>query len=102
VQDTDRYGRTVGRVFAGSQDVNAEMVRRGAAWVNRRYSDDPTLLSPEQVARTERRGLWSLPEAEWAPLGTGVRPSASTASVKPNQGWVRDHSGSVGSSATRE
>jgi endonuclease YncB( thermonuclease family) len=27
VQDTDRYGRTVGRVYAGSLDVNAEMVR---------------------------------------------------------------------------
>jgi len=27
VQGTDRYGRAVGRVFAGSQDVNAEMVR---------------------------------------------------------------------------
>lgn len=33
VQDTDRYGRTVGRVFVGSVDVSAEMVRRGAAWV---------------------------------------------------------------------
>ncbi len=31
VQDTDRYGRAVGRVFAGAQDANAEMVRRGAA-----------------------------------------------------------------------
>src|SRR3954468_21743822 len=33
VQDTDRYGRTVGRVYAGAQDVNAEMIRQGAAWV---------------------------------------------------------------------
>jgi hypothetical protein len=32
VQDMDRYGRTVGRVYAGTVDVNAEMVRRGAAW----------------------------------------------------------------------
>jgi len=56
-----------GRVFAGAQDVNAEMVRRGAAWVYRRYSDDPALLHLEQEARTARRGLWALPEAERIP-----------------------------------
>src|SRR4051794_11969571 len=32
-QGTDRYGRTIGRVYAGSVDVNAEMIRQGAAWV---------------------------------------------------------------------
>jgi endonuclease YncB( thermonuclease family) len=31
VQDTDRYGRTVRRIYAGRVDVNAETVRRGAA-----------------------------------------------------------------------
>ena len=67
VRDTDRYGRTVGRVFAGAQDVNAEMVRRGAAWVFRRYSDEPALLRLEQIARAERRGLWGLPEAQRVP-----------------------------------
>jgi hypothetical protein len=30
VQDTDRYGRTVGRVYVGGVDVNAEMVKQGA------------------------------------------------------------------------
>jgi len=30
VQDTDRYGRTVGRVYAGCVDVNAEMIHQGA------------------------------------------------------------------------
>ena len=29
VVDTDRYGRTVGRVYADAIDVNAEMVRQG-------------------------------------------------------------------------
>ena len=67
VQDTDRYGRTVGRVFADGLDVNAEMVRRGAAWVYRRYSDDPVLLRFEQAARAERLGLWGFPEAERTP-----------------------------------
>lgn len=64
VRDTDRYGRTVGRIFAGTVDVSAEMVRRGAAWVFRRYSHDPMLLRLEAEARAARRGLWSLPSAE--------------------------------------
>ena len=67
VQDTDRYGRAVGRVHEGAVDVNAEMVRRGAAWVFRRYSDDPALLRLEGEARAARRGLWALPEAERVP-----------------------------------
>jgi endonuclease YncB( thermonuclease family) len=30
-QDIDRYGRVVGRVYAGGLDVNAEQIRRGMA-----------------------------------------------------------------------
>lgn len=67
VHDTDRYGRTVGRVHAEGRDVNAEMVRRGVAWVYRRYSSDATLLALEAEARESRRGLWALPEAERVP-----------------------------------
>ena len=67
VRDTDRYGRTVGRVSAGGQDVNAEMVRRGAAWVYRQYSRDAALLAVEAEARAARRGLWALPEAQRVP-----------------------------------
>lgn len=67
VRDSDRFGRTVGRVFVGAQDVNAEMVRRGNAWVFRRYSDDPDLLRLEAAAQAACRGLWSLPEAERVP-----------------------------------
>lgn len=57
VRETDRYGRTVGRVHVGDMDVNAEMVRRGAAWVYRRYSHDPGLLAVEREAQSARRGL---------------------------------------------
>jgi endonuclease YncB( thermonuclease family) len=67
VQDTDRYGRSVGRVYADGVDVNAEMVRRGAAWVYRRYSHDPALLVLEQEARQARRGVWALPESQRTP-----------------------------------
>jgi endonuclease YncB( thermonuclease family) len=68
VRDHDRYGHTVGRVYVEHRDVNAELVRRDAAWVYRRYSDDPDLLRTEGVAPVGHRGLWGLLEAERVPL----------------------------------
>lgn len=67
VQDIDRYGRTVGRIFYNRVDINAEIVRSGAAWVYRQYSKDKILLSLEQEAKESKRGLWSLPEFEQVP-----------------------------------
>ncbi|MFZ0254981.1 MAG: thermonuclease family protein [Gammaproteobacteria bacterium] len=63
----DRYGRTVGRVYVDEVDINAEMVRRGAAWVYRKYAKDPALFALEAEARKAKRGLWGLPEAEQVP-----------------------------------
>lgn len=59
--DTDRYGRLVGRVFQGETDVNAEMVRLGAAWVYTKYNKDKSLIRVEKRARANRDGLWALP-----------------------------------------
>ena len=67
VGDRDRYGRTVGRVFVGSVDVSAEMVRRGGAWIYTHYAKDPALVPLEVEARRERRGLWKSAEAERVP-----------------------------------
>jgi len=67
IRDTDRYGRTVGRVSVGSTDVNAALVASGAAWVYRQYSSDPDLLRLEAEARAAQRGLWGLPEAQRTP-----------------------------------
>jgi endonuclease YncB( thermonuclease family) len=64
VVDTDRYRRIVGRVHQGAVDVNAEMVRRGAAWVSVRYNRDPSLVPVQAEAQRARRGLWALPEAD--------------------------------------
>lgn len=75
VQDIDRYGRTVGRVTVDGVDVNAEMVRRGAAWVYLKYAKDQSLFTIEQQARDAKAGLWALPEAdrmppwEWRKMG---------------------------------
>jgi micrococcal nuclease len=64
---SDRYGRTLGRVFVGDVDVNAEMVRSGAAWVYRKYAKDPEIFDLESQARAGRRGIWGLPEADRVP-----------------------------------
>lgn len=58
---TDRYGRPIVQVEAGGQDVNAEQVRRGYAWVYRQYATDRNLATLEAEARNEGRGLWADP-----------------------------------------
>lgn len=64
---TDRWGRTVGEVYADDVCVGCELLREGHVWVFRRYSDDRVLLGLEAEARAARRGLWSLPSAERVP-----------------------------------
>ena len=86
--DTDRYGRTVGRIYVGEVDVSGELVHSGAAWVYRQYSTDPTLLDLEEKAKSAKRGLWGLPEVERIPPWLWRRgqrkPSNSTAvNAKP-------------------
>jgi endonuclease YncB( thermonuclease family) len=58
-REVDRYGRPIVQMLAGGQDVNAEQVRRGYAWVFRRYSHDATLHALEEQARAAKRGLWA-------------------------------------------
>ncbi|WP_431268918.1 thermonuclease family protein [Dankookia sp. P2] len=85
VEDIDRYGRSVGHVYAGGRDVNAEMVRRGAAWVYDRYNHDPKLPVLEAEARAARRGLWALPEAERLPPWEWRRRAKAERDAEPGQ-----------------
>lgn len=73
-KDTDRYGRTLGVVWANMQlpgrppqprNVNAAMVQAGMAWAYR-FRDRPSsaeMAQLEQDARRQRLGLWSDPHA---------------------------------------
>lgn len=63
----DKYGRTLGRIYHNGLDVNAELVKQGAAWVYRDYAHDPALFALEQEAQTAQRGLWVLPEEQRIP-----------------------------------
>jgi endonuclease YncB( thermonuclease family) len=59
--DTDRYGRTVAHVWAGSTHLNEALVRQGAAWFYDAYSRGDALYHVELSARDAKRGLWALP-----------------------------------------
>jgi len=60
-EDVDKYGRIVVQAWVGNLDVNAEMVRRGAAWFESEWSDDNRLALIEDEARDGKVGLWALP-----------------------------------------
>lgn len=82
---TDRYGRTVARLYVGNIDVSAELVRQGHAWVFRRYVTDESLFAVEEEARAAGRGMWSLPEFqrvppwEWRAARQQLQPATGSA-----------------------
>lgn len=66
----DRYRRTLARVHCEGIDANADQVRRGMAWVYRKYAPkDSPLYAVESEAKAVRRGLWAdaepVPPWEW-------------------------------------
>jgi len=63
-QVVDKYGRIVGRIYIGQTDVSSELVKKGLAWVYRKYATDKSLYQLEDSAKQANTGLWSLPEAE--------------------------------------
>lgn len=65
IYTTDRYGRSVGKIFLQKQDINAEMLKLGAAWHYKYYdksADYQKYDHLEQVARDHHRGLWNRPK----------------------------------------
>jgi endonuclease YncB( thermonuclease family) len=63
----DRYGRIVGKVIVGGQDVCLEQIRQGMAWHFKRYENEQPLedrlayAKAEEAARAAKNGLWSDP-----------------------------------------
>lgn len=54
----DKYNRVLGVVYLDSVDVNLEQIRRGMAWVYRRYTTDKNYIEAEENARRTKKGLW--------------------------------------------
>lgn len=69
----DRYGRSVGKVYADRRDVNLAMVVAGFAWHYKKYqteqsaSDRLLYMAAEEDARARAIGLWgdARPIAPW-------------------------------------
>jgi endonuclease YncB( thermonuclease family) len=62
--DCDSRRRIVGSLMIGTLYVNAEMVKRGAAWFYTEFSDSAALYDLENRARDSKLGLWALPKAQ--------------------------------------
>ena len=58
----DRWERAVCTVYIHGQDINAEQLRRGMAWVNgasRRYVRNPQSYALAAQAQAAKVGLWA-------------------------------------------
>ncbi|GIZ51990.1 thermonuclease family protein [Noviherbaspirillum aridicola] len=62
-RDVDAYGRVVATVTCGGVDISRVQVERGLAWVYTEYNKDLSLPGLEAIARRDKRGLWSHPNA---------------------------------------
>lgn len=83
----DKYGRTLGIVIVQPSGIvaNTTMVRSGFAWMYRQYTNNATLAKSEELARSEKRGLWSMPNpiAPWDfRHGTGQANPATVAATQ--------------------
>jgi endonuclease YncB( thermonuclease family) len=88
--DVDKYGRIVVQAWIGDLELNAEMLRRGAAWSDSQFARDDRLYWIEQEARERKVGLWALPAKnrmepwEWRKR---KRPPAKPRAASPAQGF---------------
>lgn len=67
--DTDRYGRTIARVYVDGIDIGLSLLKLGLAWHYSAYDHDTTYWQAERDAKEAGRGLWaepnSVPPWEW-------------------------------------
>lgn len=59
VMGEDRYGRAIGVIYIGGLDINAVMLKNGAAWHYKDYDKSVEYAELESLARKERLGLWA-------------------------------------------
>ena len=57
-QGEDRYGRTLGEIYANGESANALMIKSGFAWVYDRHVEDLSLNEYQDQAKAKNLGLW--------------------------------------------
>lgn len=68
IVDTDRYGRSVCKIYLGSRYINREMVAEGSAWYYPDYAEhEKDLEASQYLAKKNRAGLWQAnnPQPPW-------------------------------------
>ena len=59
-KDKDQHAREVAIVYAGSTNINLQMVKEGLAWHYAYFAPDAEdLAAAEKAARKKRKGLWA-------------------------------------------
>jgi len=66
-RELDQYGRVLGTVWLGGEDINLWMVREGHSWAYH-YTKNPPYLAAMRAAKAAKKGLWAKGEAQdpWA------------------------------------
>jgi endonuclease YncB( thermonuclease family) len=76
-EGTDKYDRTIGRVYVDGRDVGLAMLEAGVAWHYTKYDQSKPYADGEKVARAARRGLWTdknpIPPWEWRKMPKAER-----------------------------
>jgi micrococcal nuclease len=76
-EGTDKYDRTIGRVYVDGRDVGLAMLESGVAWHYTKYDQSKAYADGEKVARAARRGLWTdknpIPPWEWRKMPKAER-----------------------------
>lgn len=71
INGKDRYGRTLGTLLIGEENINKLMVKHGNAWAYTKYVVDQEYFDLQAYAKTQKAGLWTLnpdqitPPWEW-------------------------------------
>lgn len=65
---SDRYGRLIGTVYKGNQDINLLMLTTGNAWHYKHYDKQKIYADAESKAKNNKIGLWlgTDPVAPWS------------------------------------
>ena len=71
----DSYGRQLGRLWLGAQDVGAEMVRSGWAWAYSYRTGRGPYAALQREAERERRGLFGAQGSDGADRSAPMSPS---------------------------
>ena len=61
--DTDRYGRTIAKIYYDEKYLSEEIIKAGFGWWYFYFSKDKNLGKLQDEAKAQKLGLWSDPHA---------------------------------------